>query len=166
MPMASLRVRECRDESELEDLYLAIGRQFGERWAASDRRLDEPRARFDGDHELMLVLEDGTRIRGGVIAFGDEVVSVRALGIDDELRGQGHGRRLMELVEARALVRGARRIVLGADDEARGFYERLGYRGKRTMRAKDLPPPGAVRSRLVARAAAVLEQLPSGLPAT
>lgn len=74
----------------------------------------------------MLVLEDGTRIRGGVIAFGDQVVSMRALGIDDELRGQGHGLRLMELVEARTLVRGVRRIVLGADDEARGFYERLG----------------------------------------
>src|SRR5437763_17111416 len=98
--MARLIVRECRDESELEDLYLAIGRQFGERWGASDRRLDESRARFDRDHELMLVLEDGTRIRGGVIAFGDEVVSVRALGIDDELRGQGHGRRRMELVGA------------------------------------------------------------------
>jgi GNAT superfamily N-acetyltransferase len=164
--MASLIVRECRDESELEDLYLAIGRQFDETWAASDRRLDEPRARIDRDHELMLVLEDGTRIRGGVIASGDEVVGVRALGIDDELRGQGHGRRLMELVEARSLVRGARRIVLGADDEARGFYERLGYRGKRTMRAKDLPLPGAVRSRLVARAAAVLEHLTIGLPVT
>jgi ribosomal protein S18 acetylase RimI-like enzyme len=164
--MTSLRVRECRDESELEDLYLAIGRQFGESWAASDRRLDEPRARFDRDHELMIVLEDGTRIRGGVIAFGDDVVSVRALGIDDELRGQGLGRSLMELVEARALVRGARRIVLGAEDEARGFYERLGYRGKRTMCAKELPPPGAVRSRLIARAAAVLEHLPSGLPVT
>jgi hypothetical protein len=34
------------------------------------------------------------------------------------------------------------------------------------MRAKDLPPPGAVRSRLVARAAAVLEHLRSGLPVT
>jgi GNAT superfamily N-acetyltransferase len=118
---------------------------------------------FDGDHGLMLVLEHGTKIRGGVIAFGDDVVSVRALGIDDELRGHGHGRRLTEPLEARALVRRAQRMVLGADGEAGGFYERLGYRGKRTLRAKDLPPPGAIRSRLVARAAAVLEHLPDGL---
>lgn len=164
--MASLSVRECRDEPELEELYRVIGRQFGETWTASDRRLDEPRALFERDHELMLVLDDSSRIRGGVIAFGDEVVSVRAIGIDDELRSQGHGRFLMELVEARALIRGARRIVLGADDEARGFYERLGYRGKRTMRAKDLPPPGVVRSRLAARAAAVVEHLPRGLQVT
>ncbi|MDQ3842064.1 MAG: GNAT family N-acetyltransferase [Actinomycetota bacterium] len=156
-------VRECRDESELEQLYLAIGRQFAEEWQADDRRLDEPRRRFDSDHELMLALVDCNGIRGGVIAFGDDEVTVRALGIDAELRGYGRGRRLLELIEARALVRGARRIILGAADEAGGFYERLGYRGKRTMREKQLPPPGAVRSRLVARAADVVEHLPSGI---
>jgi ribosomal protein S18 acetylase RimI-like enzyme len=156
-------VRECRDEVELEQLYLAIGRQFAEEWQVADRRLDEPRRRFDTDHELMLALIDGTGIRGGVIAFGDDEVTVRSLGIDAELRGYGHGRRLLELIEARALVRGARRIILGAAEEAGGFYERMGYRGKRTMREKQLPPAGAVRTRLVARAAGVLEHLPSGL---
>jgi GNAT superfamily N-acetyltransferase len=161
-----LIVRQCRDVPELEALYRAIGRQFGEEWDVSDRRLDEPRDRFDTDHELMLVLLDGPVIRGGIIAFGDDVVTVRALGIDDELRGQGHGRRLIELVEARALVRGARRLVLGAADDAGGFYERLGYRRQRTMREKELPPPGAVRARLVVRAAAVVDQLSSELLVT
>ena len=157
----SLIVRQCRDVPELEALYLVIGRQFGEEWDVSDRRLDAPRDRFDTDHELMLVLLDGSEIRGGVIAFGDDVVTVRALGIDDALRGHGHGRRLMELVEACALVRGAQSLVLGAADEARGFYEGLGYRGGRTMRQKQLPPAGALRCRLVARAAGALDQLPS-----
>lgn len=157
-------MRHCRDEAELEELYAAIGRQFGGGWNGSDRRLDEPRRRFGADQELMLALVDGSVIRGGVIAFGDDVVTVRALGIDAELRGHGYGRRLLELVEARALVRGARAIILGAAEDAGGFYERMGYRGKRTRREKQLPPPGAVRSRLVARAAAALEHLPSGIP--
>jgi len=162
VPVGTLIVRECRDISELEELYLAIGRQFGQEWDASDRRIDEPRRRFDSDHELMLVLVDGTTIRGGVIAFGDDLVTVRALGVDYELWGHGRGRRLMELIEARALVRGAGTIVLGAAGEARGFYEALGYRGKRAVREKHLPPPGAVRARLVERAAAALEPLSSG----
>ncbi len=162
MPMGSVVVRQCRDQADLEELYRSIGRQFGEEWDASDRRLDEPRLRFGRDRDLMFALVDGTRIRGGVIAFGDEIVTLRAVGIDEELRGQGHGRHLLELVEARALVRGARTIVLGACDEARGFYERMGYRGKRTMREKHLPPPGAVRSRLAARAAAALEEASLG----
>ena len=59
-------------------------------------------------------------------------------------------------------MRGARIIVVGAADEARGFYERMGYRGKRTMREKRLPPPGAVRSRLAARGAAAFEELSLG----
>lgn len=164
VPIASVVVRECREVSELEDLYLAIGRQFGDSWDVSDRRLDEPRLRFENDRQLMLALWDGTSVRGGVIAFGEDVVTVRAIGIDVELRGHGHGRRLLELIEARALVRGSRRIALGAAEQARGFYERMGYRGKHAMRSKELPPMGAVRSRLVARAAAQLEQLSSGLP--
>jgi len=158
-----LILRECRDESDLEQLYLAIGRQFAGEWQATDRHLEEPRRRFDTDHELMLALVDSSGIRGGVIACGDDEVTVRALGIDAELRGDGHGRRLLELIGARALVRGARRIILGSADEAAGFYEKMGYRGKRTMREKQLPPPGAVRSRLVERAAGVLEHLPTGL---
>jgi len=104
--MGSVVVRQCRDEAELEELYRSIGCQFGEEWNASDRRLDEPRSRLGRDRDLMLALVDGTRIRGGVIAFGDEVVTVRAIGIDEELRGQGHGRRLLELVDRRLLVGG------------------------------------------------------------
>ncbi len=51
-----------------------------------------------------------------------------------------------------------------AAEDAGGFYERMGYRGKCRRREKQLPPPGAVRSRLVARAATALEQLPTGIP--
>jgi hypothetical protein len=38
----------------------------------------------------------------------------------------------------------------------------MGYRGKRTMCEKQLPPPGAVRSRLAERATAAFEELPLG----
>ena len=50
-------------------------------------------------------------------------------------------------------------MVVGAADDAHGFYDRMGYRGKRTMREKQLPPPGAVRSRLAERAATTFEEL-------
>lgn len=156
-------VRTCRDPGDLVAIYEAIGRQFGEMWSGDDRRLDEPRRRFDTDRELMLAVEVRDVVRGGVIAFGDDAVTVRAIGLDEELRGRGIGRRLLELVEARALVRGARVIALGAADDARGFYEKLGYRGKHTMREKQLPLPGAVRSRLAARAIAELTVLEGGV---
>ena len=161
--MPNVVIRTCRDRDELVAIYVAIGRQFDEPWSEDDRRLDEPRRRFDTDRELTLGVFEGRDVRGGVIAFGDDHVTIRAIGIDGDLRGHGLGRRLIETVEARALVRGARVITLGAADDARGFYERMGYRGKHAMREKQLPPPGAVRDRRAARAAAELKEIDTGL---
>lgn len=160
-----LVVRACRDRAELDELYLAIGRQFGGHWTSDDRRLEEPRARFDTDRPMMLCVSDGARIRGGVVAFGDEEVTVRAIGIDPEIRGLGIGRRLLELVELQALARGARVLSLGAVEDARGFYDRLGYRGKRTGRQKQLPLPGRVRDRRVSLRLAELGDVLTGVPA-
>jgi GNAT superfamily N-acetyltransferase len=148
-------VRWVRDRDELVATFLAIGRQFSPPFTAGDRRLEQPLARFDSDRDLMLCVDPGDgQLGGGVIAFGDDLVTVRAIGLDPALRGRGLGRRLLTTVEAVAMRRGARTISLGAAEGAAGFYERLGYRGKHSMRSKDLPPPGALRDR---RAAALLE---------
>ena len=156
-------LRTCRDVDDLVEIYIAIGRQFGEEWRADDRRLDAPRLRFLTDRELMVAVTQGEDIRGGVIAFGDDQVTIRAIGVDAEIRGLGIGRRLVEIVEAAALVRGTRVITLGAAEDARGFYERMGYRGKRAMREKQLPPPGVMRDRRIVRARGLLSGLDSGI---
>lgn len=44
-----------------------------------------------------------------------------------EHRGGGTGRILMEAVEALAIRQGARRLYLGAQCHASGFYQKLGY---------------------------------------
>ena len=150
-------VRWVRDRDELVATFLAIGRQFSPPFTADDRRLEQPLARWGTDAELSLCVDlGGGRLGGGVIAFGDDLVTVRAIGVDPDLRGRGLGRRLLTSVEAIAMARGARTISLGAVEAATGFYERLGYRGKHAMRAKDLPLPGPVRDR---RAAALLRSL-------
>lgn len=152
-----VRMRMVRSPEELVATYLAIGGQFATPFEPHDRRLDEPMARFDRDRELMLCLERHGILRGGVIAFGDDVVTVRAIGVDVDLRGLGVGRRLLETVEALAMRRGARQISLGAAEGARGFYERLGYAGKRAQRRKDLPLPGRMRDLRAERALAGLD---------
>lgn len=154
-------IRRVRDVDDLVATFDAIGRQFDPPMAAPDRRLDQPLARFPDDRPLQLaVVGDDGGCGGGVIAFrhADDLgsVTVRAIGIDVELRGAGLGRRLLEIVELEAMALGCRSIHLGADEDARGFYEALGYRGKRSMRAKDLPAPGRLTDRLVARARAAL----------
>ena len=99
--------------------------------------------RFEDDRALMLTLLVGDAPVGGVIAYRKEgAVLVRAIGVDAAWRGRGLARRLMETVEVEAMTLGCRAIVLGSAEDARGFYDRLGYRGKRTLRQKDLPIPG------------------------
>ena len=149
-----VRMRSVRSPDELIATYLAIGRQFASTFQPDDRRLDEPLARFDRDRELMLCVERGGSLKGGVIAFGDDVVTVRAIGVDEDVRGLGVGRRLLETVEALAMRRGAREVALGAAEGARGFYERLGYAGKRAQRRKELPLPGRMRDLRAERALA------------
>src|SRR5207249_7632991 len=128
-----------------------------------DRRLGDLVGRLGPDRPLMLCVEVDGELRGGVLATGDELVGVRAIGIDLELRGLGVGRRLLEAVEVEALVRGAREIVLGAAVEARGFYTRLGYTGKHAMRLKQLPLPGRVREHRTAKLAAAVGDLEAGV---
>jgi GNAT superfamily N-acetyltransferase len=96
----------------------------------------------------MLVVEevdaqDSTgRIVGGALAFGGRGITLRAIGLEPRVRRQGLGRRLMERIELEAIRRGAGGISLGANDDSKGFYARLGYAGRGTMMHKGLPLPG------------------------
>jgi len=148
-------MRRLRDRDELRAAMDVVDRQFPE-VDHDERRLAEPMANFERDRSLMLCLEANGEMRGAVVAFGSTQVTVRAIGMDAQLRGAGFGRRLLEAVEAGAMLGSASAIVLGAVDDARGFYDRMGYRGKHTMRMKELPLPGAVRTR---RARAMLDGL-------
>jgi ribosomal protein S18 acetylase RimI-like enzyme len=89
------------------------------------------------DHQVHVAEVDGTV--AGFTHFGpsddDDVdqsttVNVFALYLDPELRGQGLGRGLLDHVVASASAAGAKLAtlyVLVGNDEASGFYERVGW---------------------------------------
>ncbi len=101
---------------------------------------------------LQLALVDGS-IAGLILLI--ELVSLddpiyqprRYLEVDEvavlpEYRRQGIGRRLMEKAEQMAAARGISTVELHvweANDQARAFYDRLGYRTIRRRLARDLP---------------------------
>jgi ribosomal protein S18 acetylase RimI-like enzyme len=70
------------------------------------------------------------RVLGG--AYGDTHYGwlyLSLLWVDEALRGQGWGKRLVELFEAEAVTRGCRGCWVDTYGfQAPGFYERLGYR--------------------------------------
>lgn len=74
---------------------------------------------FDGGHVLIgcvvAVAQEGRRAR------------IRQMAIAGEHQGRGHGRAVMEQVEAALAKRGMTHFVMHARLSAAGFYEKLGY---------------------------------------
>jgi GNAT superfamily N-acetyltransferase len=83
------------------------------------------------------------RVLGG--AYGDTHYGwlyLSALWVDEEVRSQGWGRRLIELFEAEGIVRGCRAAWVDTYGfQAPVFYERVGYR--EFGRLEEFPPGSA-----------------------
>ncbi len=83
-----------------------------------------------GFHQIAVFLRDERgRIRGGVAArINWNWLDVFLVWVDEALRTEGWGRRLMEAIEAVAIERGCTEAHLDTFSyQARPFYERLGY---------------------------------------
>lgn len=80
--------------------------------------------------DLLLVAAEGDQIIGGVygILFEDHM-HIDILVVEEASRGKGYGRLLMESIEKEIADSTITTISLGtAEFQARGFYEKLGYR--------------------------------------
>jgi putative acetyltransferase len=79
-----------------------------------------------------LVLRDGGRAVacGGICRFDETRAELKRMYVVPEKRGRGHGRSLLEALEAEALRLGYRGLVLETGDrqpEALGLYRSSGY---------------------------------------
>lgn len=74
--------------------------------------------------------DTGDEVVGGLLGgIWGGVLFIRILWVSEALRGQGFGRRLLNMAERRGMERGCRHVFLDTFDfQAPGFYERLGYR--------------------------------------
>jgi ribosomal protein S18 acetylase RimI-like enzyme len=74
--------------------------------------------------------DTGDEVVGGLLGgIWGGVLFIRILWVSEALRGQGFGRRLLDMAERRGMERGCRHVFLDTFDfQAPGFYERLGYR--------------------------------------
>jgi len=77
----------------------------------------------------LFLRDDGREVLGGLLgAIWGGVLFVRILWVAQALRGQGHGRRLLESAERRAVERGCRHVFIDTFSfQAPGFYEKQGY---------------------------------------
>lgn len=81
---------------------------------------------------MVLVASIGGVIQGfAIMKFFDDDAHLFLLAVQPKLRGQGIGRALLEWLEKSCTTAGIQRIrleVRSANEAARRFYERLGYR--------------------------------------
>ncbi|AJG40999.1 acetyltransferase [Thermotoga sp. RQ7] len=62
--------------------------------------------------------------------IGKGIFKIERVAILKEERGKGYGRFLMKEVERELVSKGAKKLVLNAQIQVKGFYERLGYEVK------------------------------------
>jgi GNAT superfamily N-acetyltransferase len=77
----------------------------------------------------LFLRDQGDEVLGGLLAaVWGGALHVRILWVSQTLRGKGHGRRLLEAAERRAVERGCRHAFLDTFSfQAPGFYEKQGY---------------------------------------
>ncbi len=77
----------------------------------------------------VFLLDDRQKVRAGLVGLTRwNWLLIEALWVDESLRRQGFGSRLMQLAEQEAKQRGCTEAILDTFSfEAKGFYEKLGY---------------------------------------
>lgn len=114
-------------------------RAFNRSRSAQHRALD---AAGPQPLELYVRDADGTLLGALIGSTYWGWLEIDKLWLDERLRGQGYGRRLMAQAEATAIRRGCQRAyVTTFSFQAPGFYERLGY--VVVGRLDDYPPGAA-----------------------
>jgi ribosomal protein S18 acetylase RimI-like enzyme len=94
-------------------------------------KFNEQRVEPEGWEALAVLLRDEEgELRGGLNGYTHwGWLYIRHLWVDEDLRGQGFGRKLMRTAEEAAVARSCRAAHLDTHSfQSRGFYERLGYR--------------------------------------
>ncbi|MGI8689166.1 MAG: GNAT family N-acetyltransferase [Thermomicrobiales bacterium] len=127
--------------NEEDEAYLARQiRAFNDSQSAPHRLARQPE---HSPKPLHIFLKDADGIACGGLT-GQTVwdwLEIDYLWLDEQLRGRDYGTELMQRAEAEAKRRGCTHVVVGTFSfQARGFYEKLGYR---IVGALEDHPPGA-----------------------
>ena len=137
-------LRPARDD-DADGVIALIARVFTEYpGCVLDVDKEEPELRAPASlYDRFWVLEDAGEIVGcSACAIAPPVVELKKIYLDARMRGQGWGRRLIELVEQEAQAHGASRLEAWSDTRfvtAHAVYRKLGYaQGPKTRFLHDL----------------------------
>jgi N-acetylglutamate synthase-like GNAT family acetyltransferase len=127
-------VRHPASEADWTAYYEIRWRVLREPWG---RPRGSERDELDASSiHFMACLEDGAVAGVARLHFNSpEEAQIRYMAVAPERQGRGAGAALLRAAEEKAAAMGALRAVLNARDNARGFYEKMGYRAVKPMPA-------------------------------
>ena len=134
-----MEVGSVRNAEELHEVLLLVHAIFPQLRNEEYRfSRDFWMERMSESPELLLYARDGATICGSVFGCVEQgAVTIGHCCVDGAYRGRGVGSDLMLELEKRARELGHRNIVLGAEEGAEGFYERLGYSGSLLIQSEE-----------------------------
>lgn len=115
-----------RTEEEFEKYYDLRWRVLRQPWGqAKGSEKDELE---ESSFHVMVCGEDGEAVAVGRLHFNsEEQCQIRYMSVEEDCRGKGYGKIVLDRLEQIAKEQGAREIVLNAREGAAGFYEGAGY---------------------------------------
>ena len=146
MSDCAVTIRQARagEAVALTDLALRAKAHWGYDAAFMEMCRDEltiTEAQVATDTVLVADKDDSIVGTATLIDEGDGSGSIESMFVEPALIGQGVGRRLLAAVIERARAKGLHQLTADADPNARGFYERQGFRYLRDV------PSGSIAGR-------------------
>ena len=121
-----LRIATPETAEQIEEYFDLRWRVLRAPWK---QPLGSERDAFDPSADHVTAHDSNGRLVGvgRVHLNGDTEAQIRYMATEEDCRGLGVGRAILERLEQLARAHGVERIVLNARDDAVEFYERLGY---------------------------------------
>ncbi|MEO0604694.1 MAG: GNAT family N-acetyltransferase [Myxococcota bacterium] len=134
----NIRAVTTHDNPSVRELIHTVMPEFGAvgpGFALSDPEVDTMAEAYAAPRSVYLVLVEGGRLVGGggyapLEGAADDVAELRKMYLYPAVRGQGHGKRLLEELVQRATAEGFAHLYLetmSGMTAARGLYERFGF---------------------------------------
>jgi predicted GNAT family N-acyltransferase len=122
-----LEVRLCRGEAEVQACLRVRWTVFVEEQGVPPSLEVDEHDREPGTAHAIALWRAVPAGAARLVPQPDSTGKIGRMAVIDDARGQGLGARLLGLLEEEARRRGLRAVTLGAQIQARAFYERHGY---------------------------------------
>jgi ribosomal protein S18 acetylase RimI-like enzyme len=144
---ADLQIRAF-EERDLEPLVSLLGAAFPDPAPHNDPRESIRRKLFVGRELLLVGHAEGRLVATAMGGWDGHRGWLYQVAVAEDARGRGHGRAIVEALEALLRARGCPKLnlqVLANNPSAVGFWRRLGYRVEERVSLGKLLEPGRRR---------------------